>query len=59
MSQPLRVLFIGASGVEAVLSELKRGGYEPGFEQIVTESELRERCLAIGISLFPISQWAA
>jgi signal transduction histidine kinase/ActR/RegA family two-component response regulator len=41
MPVPLRVLFIGKSGADAVSAELKTGGYEPSFSQAVTESELR------------------
>jgi two-component system cell cycle sensor histidine kinase/response regulator CckA len=40
MSLPLRVLYIGAGSAEAVAAELKRGGYAPTFENVVTESQL-------------------
>ncbi|HTS25452.1 MAG TPA: response regulator [Bryobacteraceae bacterium] len=40
MSLPLRVLYIGASGAEAVAAELKRGGYAPEFEHVVEEPAL-------------------
>src|SRR5262245_2105099 len=41
MPLPLRVLFIGATGAEAVAAELNRGGYEPGFEHVTTEQQLQ------------------
>jgi|SRR5271157_676858 len=40
MSQPVRVLFIGESGAEAVSAELERGGYQPNLQRIVARSEL-------------------
>ncbi|HEV3201976.1 MAG TPA: ATP-binding protein, partial [Bryobacteraceae bacterium] len=40
MSLPLRVLFIGATGAEAVAAELRRGGYEPVFEHVGTKAQL-------------------
>jgi signal transduction histidine kinase len=40
MSLPLRALFIGASGADAVAAELKRGGYEPVLEHVGTEAQL-------------------
>src|SRR5215472_14506468 len=40
MTQPLRVLFIGEAGADAVAAELREGGYEPTFEQIDTPEEL-------------------
>ena len=42
MSLPLRVLFIGASGAEAVAAELKRGGYEPVLEHVGTLAQLHQ-----------------
>jgi two-component system cell cycle sensor histidine kinase/response regulator CckA len=44
MPQPLRVLFIGEAGADALASELRQGGYEPTFEQIDTPEQL-ERAL--------------
>jgi DNA-binding NtrC family response regulator len=39
---PLRVLFIGSNGADAILAELERGGYEPAFEAISSAAELVE-----------------
>ncbi len=39
--EPLRVLFIGQSGAEALVSELKRGGYVPTLTRITEASALR------------------
>jgi signal transduction histidine kinase/ActR/RegA family two-component response regulator len=38
MPQPLRVLFIGDAGADAIAAELRQGGYEPAFEQIDCEA---------------------
>jgi two-component system cell cycle sensor histidine kinase/response regulator CckA len=42
MSQPVRVLFIGENGAEAVLAELERGGYQPHMRKITSRQELGE-----------------
>ena len=42
MAIPLRVLFVGDNGAEAVSAELQRGGYEPVFHKISTAHELAE-----------------
>jgi signal transduction histidine kinase len=42
MSRPLRVLFIGESGVDAVAAELRTGGYEPAIEIATDCSQLTE-----------------
>jgi two-component system, cell cycle sensor histidine kinase and response regulator CckA len=42
MPQPLRVLFIGESGADAVAAELSAGGYEPVFENIRSEADLQK-----------------
>jgi len=42
MSRPLRVLFIGENGADAVAAELRMGGYDPSFESVAACSELRE-----------------
>jgi two-component system cell cycle sensor histidine kinase/response regulator CckA len=42
MSRPLRVLFIGESGVDAVAAELRTGGYEPAIETATDCSQLIE-----------------
>ncbi|MBZ5724743.1 MAG: response regulator [Acidobacteriia bacterium] len=61
-SQPLRVLFIGESGAEAVAAELQRGGYQPDIEQVQTEGQL-EAALAgpwdIAISDFAVGDFGA
>src|SRR5689334_10074696 len=41
MSQPLRVLFIGETGADAVSTELQRLGYAPSFHRLQTEADLR------------------
>jgi signal transduction histidine kinase len=41
MSQPLRVLYIGDSGVNAVEAELRQGGFEPSFEKISNENQFQ------------------
>jgi len=41
MAQPLRVLFIGDAGADAVAAELREGGYEPVFERVPTEARLQ------------------
>jgi len=43
MSRPLRVLFIGESGSDAVAAELRVGGYEPVFETAADCSQVREK----------------
>jgi two-component system, cell cycle sensor histidine kinase and response regulator CckA len=45
MTTPLRVLFIGQTGAETVLTELSSGGYQPEWETVHTLEELR-RALA-------------
>src|SRR5580658_128916 len=42
MSRPLRVLFIGESGVDLVSAELRNGGYEPAIEIATDCRQLRE-----------------
>src|SRR5690242_9299380 len=42
MAMPLRVLFIGEQGAEGVSAELRRGGYDPVFQQIATRQQLAE-----------------
>src|SRR5436305_7986690 len=62
MAQPLRVLFIGESGAEAISAELEQAGYEPSFERILTESQL-QMALAeswdIAISDFSVGDFGA
>jgi hypothetical protein len=41
MVQPLQLLFIGESGVDAVVGELQRGNYAPSFRCAKTLEELR------------------
>jgi two-component system, cell cycle sensor histidine kinase and response regulator CckA len=62
MFQPIRVLFIGDSAVEAIEAELKRGGYEASFQRVLTRTEL-ERALSgnwdIAISEFSVKDFGA
>jgi two-component system, cell cycle sensor histidine kinase and response regulator CckA len=41
MTQPIRVLFIGETGADAVAAELQQGGYEPSFQQVLTAEQLQ------------------
>ncbi len=41
MPQSLQVLFIGEGAVDAVSAELRRGGYEPTFDCVQSEPQLR------------------
>jgi signal transduction histidine kinase len=41
MAQPIRVLFIGETGADAVAAELQRGGYEPSSHQVETAEQLQ------------------
>jgi two-component system cell cycle sensor histidine kinase/response regulator CckA len=62
MSQPVRVLFIGESGAEAVSAELERGGYQPSLERIAAESELHAALAAawdIAICDFAVGDFGA
>src|SRR4051795_153089 len=62
MPQPLRVLFIGDTGADAVATELRSGEYDPSFERIVTHAQL-ETALSdewdIAISDFTIGDTGA
>ncbi len=62
MSQPIRVLFIGEAGAEAVGAELERGGYQPLFERVTTPPQL-EAALSgswdIAISDFALADFSA
>ena len=40
MSEPLRILLIGETATEAIVAELRRGGYDPAFERAATLEEL-------------------
>ncbi len=40
MGRPLRVLYIGESGADAVSTELQRGGFEPSFRHVVSFDQL-------------------
>ena len=42
MPIPLRVIFIGESGSDAIAAELRRGGYEPAFQPIMSALQLAE-----------------
>jgi signal transduction histidine kinase len=41
MGRPLRVLFIGDTGADAVASKLREGDYEPAFQQVLTGEQLQ------------------
>src|SRR6266545_3179506 len=57
MAQSLKLLFIGESGVDAVVDELQRGNYAPTIDRVTNREEL-ERALAaspdIAISDFAV-----
>lgn len=62
MAQPLRVLFIGDTGADAVAAELKQGGYEPSFVRVLTEEQLHAALSErwdIAISDFAVSSIGA
>ncbi len=62
MAIPLRVLFIGESGAEAVAAELQRGGYDPVFHRISTARELAEALASnweVAISDFAVGDFGA
>src|SRR5579863_623618 len=62
MSQPVRVLFIGENGAEAVLAELERGGYQPHMQRVVTRQQLTEALSDgwdVAISDFAVSDFDA
>ena len=40
MSQPVHILYIGESGAEAVAAELRRGGWQPTFELVLSSVHL-------------------
>jgi signal transduction histidine kinase/ActR/RegA family two-component response regulator len=42
MATPLRVLFVGDSGVDAILAELRRGLFDPTYEQVTAPNRLIE-----------------
>ena len=59
---PLRVLFIGSNGADAILAELERGGYEPAFEAISSAAELVEALSSswdLAISDFAVGDFGA
>ena len=62
MPQPVRVLFLGDNGAEAVMAELERGGYQPVMERIGAREEL-DRTLPAGwdviISDFSVGDFGA
>src|SRR4051794_6811184 len=62
MAQPLRVLFIGETGAEAVAAELRQGGFEPSFQCIVSEAQLQASLAEhwdIAISDFTVGNFGA
>src|SRR5436190_196794 len=46
MPLPLKVIFIGENGPDAVIAELQRGGYTPEVSRVANSEQLRE---ALGI----------
>jgi two-component system cell cycle sensor histidine kinase/response regulator CckA len=42
MAQPLRLLFIGDTGADAIVAELQRGSYAPSVERVTNGQELDE-----------------
>src|SRR5579883_1898149 len=42
MFEPVRVLFIGEHGAEAVLAELERGGYQPVLQRVSSRQQLTD-----------------
>jgi two-component system cell cycle sensor histidine kinase/response regulator CckA len=62
MPQPLRVLFIGETGADAVSAELKAAGYEPSFVPVLTEAQLQASLTEswdIAISDFTVGDFGA
>src|ERR1044071_3014146 len=62
MSQPLRVLFVGETGVDALALELREGGYEPSFEEVSSQEQLQQALNAkwdIAISDFTVGDCGA
>ena len=63
MSEPLRVLYVGETGVDAALiAELERGGFEPFVRKAGTSSELEttlEQKWDIAIAHFSPRQFGA
>jgi len=62
MPDPLRILFIGETGADAIAAELSRGGYDPAFEVAVTREELNAALgtgCDIAISDFAVGDFGA
>ncbi len=62
MSQPIRVLFIGEAGADAVGAELERGGYLPAFGRATTQADLDAALTGnwdIAISDFALADFGA
>jgi len=62
MPDPLRILFIGETGADAIAAELQRGGYDPAFERATTREELSAALGAgcdIAISDFAVGDFGA
>ncbi len=62
MSQPIRVLFIGEAGADAVGAELERGGYLPAFGRATRQADLDAALTGswdIAISDFALADFGA
>jgi len=62
MSQPIRVLFIGDTGAEAIGAELERGGYQASFGHVADQTQLDDALAGswdIAISDFALGDFGA
>ena len=62
MAVPLRILFVGESGAEAVCAEIRRGGYEPIVQKVASARELRDALASnwdVAISDFRVDDFGA
>src|SRR5262245_23307607 len=60
--QSLRVIFIGESGLDAVVAELQRGGYVPVIDRVGDGGQLREALASkpdVAISDFATNRFGA
>src|SRR5215471_16513264 len=62
MAQSLKVIFIGDSGLDAVVAELQRGGYSPEVDRVADRDQLREALASkpdVAISDFGANRFGA